>query len=494
MMRFVEDCPRCLHTNLKSVILFVIFLLGALLIQCPHLWAEESDKPTTIDSSTNLLGAFSRSRVSGKPIVIVFHAVWCPYCREMKKTTFRDPAVVRLSREFEWVMVDLDRNISLAHHYDVKAVPQIQIIGPDGKLRVKIIGKIDAKKLQSELSKILEQIKFEGPVTVSKPEEFEGGERTVIVSSPDEYRANAICFSNVGYGPFHLPSQSPFQSLRLGITPQTPSTLGKGQKEIQAFTTWVNIWSTEENSFLDYENLQTNLIFAYGITDTIQIEAGWDTQSRFGGAMDGFIQGFHDLFGIDQDGRDQVPKNDFNYNIDPSVSLTDEDRGLYSSSVQATLQHNVTCGISKWPAFAYALTARYELKSDDLEGGNPWDFGLSVALSQRFSSFYLYGTVGYALFGRDSFRGIGLSDTQFTGLFAIEWRAFSTASIIVQYLFSEGVVEDLDAFSEPSHEVTLGAKWEIVRGTVLELGLIENILTSGNSPDFGVHLGVVSRF
>lgn len=36
----------------------------------------------------------------------------------------------------------------------------------------------------------------------------------------------------------------------------------------------------------------------------------------------------------------------------------------------------MTCGTAIWPAFSYAFTARYELKSDDLEGGNPWDFGL----------------------------------------------------------------------------------------------------------------------
>ena len=117
-----------------------------------------------------------------------------------------------------------------------------------------------------------------------------------------------------------------------------------------------------------------------------------------------------------------------------------------------------------------------------------------MAVSQRFSSFYLYGSVGYAFFGRDSFRGIELEDNQFTGLFAIEWRAFSAASIIIQYLYSQEVVENLGAFSKPSNEITLGAKWEIIRGTVLEFGLIENVITLGNSTDFGLHLGVVSRF
>jgi hypothetical protein len=65
---------------------------------------------------------------------------------------------------------------------------------------------------------------------------------------------------------------------------------------------------------------------------------------------------------------------------------------------------------------------------------------------------------------------------------------------MVQYLFTEGVAEDLGDLSSPSHEITLGAKWEVIQGTVLEFGLIENVITLGNSPDFGIHFGITSRF
>ena len=104
--------------------------------------------------------------------------------------------------------------------------------------------------------------------------------------------------------------------------------------------------------------------------------------------------------------------------------------------------------LSKQPLFLSLYT--YELKSDDLEGGHPWDFGVSVSLSERFKTFYLYDTLGYAIFGRDSFWGIELKSNQFTGLFAVEWKAFSTASIIVQYLATQGLVDDLGSFSDPS--------------------------------------------
>jgi hypothetical protein len=65
---------------------------------------------------------------------------------------------------------------------------------------------------------------------------------------------------------------------------------------------------------------------------------------------------------------------------------------------------------------------------------------------------------------------------------------------LIQYLLTEGVADDLEDLSSSSNEITLGAKWEVGRGTVLEFGLIENVITLGNSPDFGIHFGITTRF
>jgi hypothetical protein len=115
--------------------------------------------------------------------------------------------------------------------------------------------------------------------------------------------------------------------------------------------------------------------------------------------MDSFIQEFHDLFSIDQNGRDQVPGDEFNFEIDPSdsqpgVTLIGSDRGLYAASGLLTFQHNVSCGTNTLPALAYAVSLRYEFKSDDLQGGSPFDLAASLALSKGYGDFFLYGALG----------------------------------------------------------------------------------------------------
>jgi hypothetical protein len=56
------------------------------------------------------------------------------------------------------------------------------------------------------------------------------------------------------------------------------------------------------------------------------------------------------------------------------------------------------------------------------------------------------------------------------------------------------VTVGLDPFSEFSHEVVVGWKWELGQAGVLEIGLLENIVTFDNSPDFGVHAAFTQRF
>lgn len=465
--------------------------------------SEAADPPAKNESirfTTGMLDATIRSKYYGKPVAVAFQADWCALCRQMRTEAYQDPGVVAASRNFVWVAVDIDRQPSLAKAYGVKAIPELHIIGVQGRPLAVISGYTDAAELQRRLLQIHERFgsgKEENPPPA--PERYDGEYSVPITGLPENYRAQAICFANVGYGPLDLPSQSPLQGLRLGFTPRTPSTLIKGEKELRARATWVNIWAPEAEFQFDYETLQIEAALGYGLSDTVQIEGGITVQSRFGGEMDGFIQEFHDLFNIDQNGRDQVPRGRFAFDIDPTatqpgVSLTNSDRGIYSTAALVTLQHNVTCGTLRLPAFSYALTGRYEIQSDDLQGGSPFDFGISIALAKRVKTFYLYGTAGYSVFGREEFRGIDLRSDQLSFLAALEWRAFSTASLLVQYLLTEGLADAPGELSEFSNEITLGAKWEIVNGTVLEFGLIENILTFGNSPDFGLHLAVKSRF
>jgi thiol-disulfide isomerase/thioredoxin len=456
--------------------------------------------------STDLKSALKTAEQTGKPVVVAFVATWCPICMEMKRKVWSDPAILAHRDDFVWVLIDIDRKLSVAREYGIEGVPQILFLDSGGQQQGSLLGFVEVAELDTALGQ------FEDSSTVGQPiddtdETAEIAPHTNLIYIPNGYRSDAICFSNVGYGPLKLYAQSPFQALRLTIRPRTPSTLGKGQFEGSFWATWVNVFDLENEVgdpanqfFLDFETLQTVLAVSYGITDTFEIEGEFQSRRRFGGFMDSFIEGFHDLFGIDQGGRLDVPRDDFSIHLTPEdgrepVWLDPGDRGVFSQTLGVSFQHNITCGTSKFPALAYSVSARYEMNDDDdFSDSSKLDFGASASVSRRFGRFYAYGTLGYAWFGRDNFRGLELENTQWTFLVAGEWRIFTRQSMIVQLLVTEGQVQNFGAFSEQSNEITLGYKWEVRDGGILEVGLIENIISFDNSPDFGFHLGYSQRF
>jgi hypothetical protein len=305
---------------------------------------------------------------------------------------------------------------------------------------------------------------------------------------------------HVGYGPLHLTSQSPLISLRHGLHPQAPSALGRGRWELRTTATWANLWAWGgDGYFVDVETLHTSLDVGYGLTHATRLGLTFDSRSRFGGEMDGFIQGFHDLFNIGQNHRLEVPREDFSVFVaqkgeHPPIVLGAADRGIYANSVTATLQHDLTRGTRRLPALAVSASVRHHTGRDDIMGSDDWDAGVSVTAARRFGQVYGYLALGYAYFGHETFRGRPMEPDQWNVLTAIEWRYAQRQALTVQYLASEGVLVTDSDFAQPSHEITVGWRAEPVQGTMLEVGLIENLFIFDNSPDFGIHCGLTKLF
>ena len=465
-------------------------------------------KNSAIRFVSNLDQALELAGTESKPVYLAFGAAWCPVCREMESKTLLEPPMQTLAGDFVWVKIDIDRNVTLAREWGVEATPTIFLLDSSGNARLRIVGGTGSEELASMLQELLDDLDTVAETGDSVPSQ--AFQYTPLIAKPGGFRGKSICFSHVGYGPLSVRSQSAFQSLRLGIMPRTPSTLARGERQLRVGVTWTNQWANDDSAFdpeagiygdylLDYESTDAEVSFAYGLSDTVQLEVGYEQRWRFGGIMDSFVQGFHDLFGLDQSGRDLVPRNQFRILLDPygdgpAVDLGDGSQGTFARNLLFTFQHNLTCGTATLPAFSYAVTGRYAVGDVGETEGGAWDVALSVAASRRFGKFYAYLTLGYAWYSSDSFFGVQLEDTQVTILAAGEWRFKPRMSLILQIMTTQGVAVDFDPFSKTSNEVIFGWKWEVRQAGVLEIGLLENIVTFDNSPDFGVHAAFTQRF
>lgn len=439
--------------------------------------------------------ALAAAKQTGLPVVVVFGAVWCPACRRFQERTLTAPEVRSLAASFHWVYVDIDRNVSLARDYRVNATPCTVVLRPDGTQITAASGAFKASTFRAFLDSVRGHA---APDSTGVPE-LEGQDPTRLTWSPKGFRGLGLCFSHVGYGPLNLPSQAPAQVLRLGLQPRTPSTLTHRQFELTWTETFANVFAFEEDDFrLDYLTLNSTLSIAYGISDSLQVDLAVGNLQRNDSYLDPLVEEFHDLFGLGDSGRDEFPDNDNIIDLEPRNGVEIEDRSSSSEAthVTLTLQHNLTCGTDVWPAIAYSVSGRWDAGGDaELEGSSPFSGGISGSASRRLGdSFYTYLGLGYNWYGLDESRGLPLVDEQWGGLAALEWRYRATRSLVLQYLISEGVAVDRDPFDDPAHEIHVGWKGEIRSGTVLEIGLIENIIEVDNSPDFGLHFGLKHRF
>ena len=305
---------------------------------------------------------------------------------------------------------------------------------------------------------------------------------------------------NYGLGKIDLRSQSPAQSLRFTLPLLIPGDIESGWG-VRIASTWSNVWANESEYLLDYEMSDTIVTVTYGFNKRFGLSLEFENRSYFGGHMDGFIQGFHDLFGIDQDGRDDVPKHRkviqrFDPKTGQMLSETSAEE-LENNGIAVLMNYNLTHGTKIWPSANVFGGVRYGLQCADLCTNNhPVDAGFGLGLAKRWSKkWYTYAALGYTLYESRDTRELspGVTPMEFkdngvTGLFVLSWHYTPTFSILAQYLYSGPSIRNIDVLDEASHEVHFGFKWKTKYG-MIEFALIENIITMSNSPDFGLHGG-----
>jgi thiol:disulfide interchange protein DsbD len=95
------------------------------------------------------------ARSAHKPIVIDFSADWCVPCREMERTTFIDPAVVREATGFVRMRANLtaenSANQAIIKEFGVEGVPTTVFIDAQGTIRKHHVGYIGPAEFLKDL-------------------------------------------------------------------------------------------------------------------------------------------------------------------------------------------------------------------------------------------------------------------------------------------------------------------------------------------------------
>ena len=87
------------------------------------------------------------------PVLVVFGARWCRYCRKMQAETFANPAVTaRLADQFIPLYIDADAQGELVEKFKVSALPTVVIISPERMIVDRCSGFQSAAQLEKRLA------------------------------------------------------------------------------------------------------------------------------------------------------------------------------------------------------------------------------------------------------------------------------------------------------------------------------------------------------
>lgn len=143
--------------NVKGFRLFkisfsIIILAVAIYALMPTGKAEINWKSyNTTTSLTNIK--------SGKGAIIDFYADWCIPCKELDASTFKDPRVIKVSKNFLTYKANMTKSLSpgveaLRNKYKIIGVPTVLIINSKGQEVERITGFVDANKFLKILNDV----------------------------------------------------------------------------------------------------------------------------------------------------------------------------------------------------------------------------------------------------------------------------------------------------------------------------------------------------
>lgn len=302
---------------------------------------------------------------------------------------------------------------------------------------------------------------------------------------------SAYALSEDGLGPTQSYTQSPFHTNNLSPQIRSGYSMPLGQYEIYTSGVVSSIWAVTDTYELDY--YQNQIVFG----GKWQLSSRWqiDLQYRWNYAgnnhLDGLTKDFHDLFGIDQNGRNNVENNRFVINM-PEYGIEIENfRGeTLSHALISYLQYQLVTedhhGLSIGASLYYNDTSHGIFSSSDFEQAVQVNYGYrrgkhaldtTLALTIR-NTPTLFEQMPY----RDQTWSVGGS---------YRYELYENHTLIGQLTVLQGVTEDDDEFSKPSTEFTLAYRYRL-KNTAVEITAVENMFNADNSTD--IAFGVAFRY
>lgn len=294
------------------------------------------------------------------------------------------------------------------------------------------------------------------------------------------------------HGPLQTRSYTIFQLPSFDFTPNTPTELDYGTIEIRASLSLVNVFNYNEPYLIDAELMKFDVGMWYGLTDRLSIGIFIPTCFVGNGILDGVIDGFHDLINIDSN-RELFDNYELHaYDLHAADNSLGLSRGMFIGNIMLNISYTLFEDRQSSPGVIIGYKLQLPTMSMPWYDQDNVASGVDFILFHHFGDLFVYCGINATRFGDETILKQRLNRQQTSTILAIDYKISDETSVVVQVARSSSAVDFYD-YSRSSTDMAAGVRTRLSNNSFLELGIMENILTSNNSGDFGVYTGLVLK-
>jgi len=249
----------------------------------------------------------------------------------------------------------------------------------------------------------------------------------------------------------------------------------------------------EEPQFLiDGELNVVDLTVHVGLTPHLSASLRMGYLGYSGGFMDSFIQGFHDLLGIGQAGREFIGKGDFQIlfmNDGESLVLHDRPSSGGVTDPTLSLTYSFPKTTKGWSFSIEGAIKPPVADRDDWLSSGSWDVGVQASAQRIWGKNAVVLNLAVVAPGDFNIEG-GFDPAALPSAnLAYVRRLTPRTTAVVQALYSENIFRDeVDSdLSAYEFQMTAGVRFDALGG-VIGVAVTENLFNFDNTPDFGFHV------
>lgn len=310
-----------------------------------------------------------------------------------------------------------------------------------------------------------------------------------------------------GQGPLRIRNYHPPHLMFLMPVPAAPWDGKAGDWELTPGVAYAASFVNEDSegwrTVIDLEMTVLEFGLTAGLSRRLSLGAEVRFASMSGGFLDGFLEDFHDAFGLPNYGRDQRPENEFLYFIekDGEQWLESEFGGMHPVDPSLSLEYRLTDhGEPRAPGGRFTASLSYALKlplGDETAGFGSGQLDHRVAVPLRWigDPFALYLVPSFSILSDPDTLGADIRVRNVFGTYvSAEWAFARHWSVLAGLNFYTSPFEatGIEQFDDDSFQLDVGMIWSPAPDLRWEFSFSEDLARP--APDFALRLGLGHRF